>query len=153
MELEEARQLYAKAQTGLEEAMATVKRAMELRDGMAQIVSGLIRAFPELRQAEDGIEIEVERPRGAEAVRIILEENPESGLEASSVVARLRERGWLPESENPGNAVRAALERLIISEPARFGKVPGGRGEALVYFSRAGAWRNIGLHDDDEELS
>lgn len=31
----------------------------------------------------------------------------------SEAVAELRKREWLPESDNPANAVRAALERLV----------------------------------------
>jgi hypothetical protein len=52
-------------------------------------------------------------PRGAEAVHLILQECPNVEFRVSECVAELRKRGWLPDSNNPANAVRAALERLV----------------------------------------
>jgi hypothetical protein len=46
-------------------------------------------------------------PRGADAVRLILQEHPNSQFRVSEAVAELRKR------DNPANAVRAALERLV----------------------------------------
>lgn len=51
-------------------------------------------------------------PKGAEAVRIVLQENMKTHFYVSEMVEQLRNREWLPESDNPANAVRAALDRL-----------------------------------------
>jgi hypothetical protein len=55
-----------------------------------------------------------EPPRGAEAVRMVLQERPGEWLMVTDLVDELRNRGWLPYgSDNPANAVRTALERLL----------------------------------------
>lgn len=54
-----------------------------------------------------------EAPRGAEAVPIILQGSPNQWFYVSELVEALKVRGWLPDSDNPANAVRTALERVM----------------------------------------
>ena len=54
-----------------------------------------------------------ERPRGAEAILSILQVEENTWFNVKEVVKLLEERGWLPESDNPPNAVRTALVRLV----------------------------------------
>ena len=155
MELEEARSLYERVVREQREVNLVINRERERLEGLVQIAMGLLKAFPELRRIDDRGEesVELERPRGSEAVRILLEEQPTGAFEVSAIVAALRERGWLPESANPGNAVRAALERLVINEPEDFGKVRVTDGGPIAYFSRKGEWGDHFMlpEDVDEE--
>ncbi len=52
-------------------------------------------------------------PKGTDAVRQIMQERPDHDWYVSELVNELRERGWLPASDNPASAVRAAVERLL----------------------------------------
>jgi len=52
-------------------------------------------------------------PKGAEAVRLILQESPNEWFFVSELVQALKARNWLPDSDNPANAVRTTLERLF----------------------------------------
>ncbi|HXN61381.1 MAG TPA: hypothetical protein VN886_13105 [Acidimicrobiales bacterium] len=95
--------------------------------GLRQIIKGYIALYPDLASMLDNVTLEVlnaadeppaegeqeGRPRGAEAVHLILQEHPNEELRVSECVGELRKRGWLPDSDNPANAVRAALERLV----------------------------------------
>lgn len=74
------------------------------------------------------------RPRGAESIRLVLMENPGVGLTVGELLRSLQQRGWLPESDSPANAVRTACERLVANgEP--FGKRRD-RDGAVVYLYR-----------------
>jgi hypothetical protein len=107
----------------LHEAAATMDRAQRTVTGIGKILDGYIEMFPQLQSVVDeataGITLPTTeagddgRPRGAEAVRLILQESPSAWFRVSQLVGLLRDRGWLPESENPANAVRTALERLV----------------------------------------
>ena len=83
---------------------------------LSKIIRGYVEMYPELEAASQ-ITTEATAvdypPRGAEAVRLILQDSPNVWFYVSELVGLLRERGWLPESENPANAVRTALERLV----------------------------------------
>jgi hypothetical protein len=84
--------------------------------GLGTIIRGYVEMFPELAELVGGVgesPTSEEAPRGAKAVRLVLQETPNEWWLVSALVRELENRGWLPESENPANAVRAALERLI----------------------------------------
>lgn len=84
---------------------------------IAKILAGYVEMYPELGYlVEDLPEPEYDSdgtPRGIEAVRIILQERTNQWLLVSELVDALRDRGWLPDSDNPANAVRTALWRLV----------------------------------------
>jgi len=85
---------------------------------LSKIIKGYIEMYPELDDlVEDYVlDFSFDRdnaPRGAEAVRLILQDAPNEWLYVSELVERLKARDWLPESDNPANAVRTALERLV----------------------------------------
>jgi alkylhydroperoxidase family enzyme len=123
MEITEARvrTLEAVRDAQIQEQIA--EQAMRIARGMWKIAAGYTEMFPELadeiesqtgitvigRDEGDGAET---RPRGADAVARIMQDRPGEQFAVSELVKRLRDRGWLPESENPANAVRTALERL-----------------------------------------
>ncbi len=118
-----------------EEDWVTAKARME---GMRQVARGILTAFPELRQHLtdcERVELRLDdslRPRGSAAVKEILESRPNQALTVAEIVADLDERGWLPASDNPSNAVRVALERLV--DGRRFFKRQGDDGNPVRYY-------------------
>jgi hypothetical protein len=103
----------------------TLLEAQRTIRGLRKIIDGYGEMFPELRPLADrtmeGVPGTIvpedvdppQRPRGAEAVALILQEHPGEWAKISDLVRELREREWLPTSENPANAIRAAAERLV----------------------------------------
>jgi len=80
----------------------------------------------ELQQVDDD-----EAPRGAEAVLRVLQVNENRMYSVAQMVSELESRGWLPDSENdPANAVRTALERVLKNTPG----VKKIRKEGAVYY-------------------
>jgi hypothetical protein len=119
MEIDEARQFLRRFQLERDRAKVMLEKAQQTFESSQIMIRGLLTGFPELADEvtdEDlagvGVDSDDERPRGAEAVRSILQDDPGVPYRVSELVRLLRERGWLPESENPASAVRTALERL-----------------------------------------
>lgn len=90
--------------------------------GLTTILRGYGQMFPELETVLDAAGVSADEPvageddgtpRGAEAVRRILHATPTRWWLVSELVAALNERGWLPASDNPANAIRTAVERLV----------------------------------------
>ena len=79
------------------------------------MIAAVIEMFPAAEDVlpEDLDDDDEPRPRGAEAVRRILAETPDRWFSVQQVLAALVHRGWGPESSNPANATRTALERLV----------------------------------------
>ena len=109
---------------------AVAESATRQATGLIQIVSGFIEMFPGLvdgldepvaielslrghSRAMEVFGLEEDTPTVGEAVRRLLQSHPGTTYFVSELVQYLRERGWLPESDNPASAVRAALERLV----------------------------------------
>jgi len=104
-------------QKDLAENYLEMAEAAKTRAGaLAEIINAYLRAFPELEVIVAGWPPEdyprTSAPRGAEAVRQVLHESPGTWWYVSELVEKLRERGALPDSDNPANAIRTALERL-----------------------------------------
>jgi hypothetical protein len=51
-------------------------------------------------------------PKGSRAAFMVLEEGPPSGMTLEEIFEAYARRGWLPETNEPTNAIRAALNRL-----------------------------------------
>jgi ATP/maltotriose-dependent transcriptional regulator MalT len=120
MQFEEAKALVRQLAAEWAERQHVASVAADQATKLAGIIAAYIDMFPELALvvrdvtgqlpapgAEDS-----NAPKGAEAVRIVLQENVKVQYYVSEMVEELRQRGWLPESDNPANAVRAALDRL-----------------------------------------
>lgn len=95
------------------------RRAVELQQrraaGIRKLIDGLVEMVPALEDLlpEDLDDDEEPRPRGAEAVRRILVDKAGVWCAVAGVVDMLDRKGWTPQSTNPANAVRTALERLV----------------------------------------
>ena|SRR5579862_8231293 len=117
MELTQARELLEECKRDRVLAQVQAQAARAKSESATLIIQGLLRRFPELREeapvADRDWEIKVtDGPTGADAVLQILQVDEGQGYTVREMVAALEERGWLPQSENPPNAVRTALERL-----------------------------------------
>jgi hypothetical protein len=90
----------------------------EIREIEDRIVEWRARADA-LRQTLKGIEqalgINEDRPKGAEAVARVVYEKGEP-MTVADIVAELRNRGWMPDSDRPEGAVRSAIRRLRDSD-------------------------------------
>ncbi|CAN5752130.1 hypothetical protein BH24ACT4_BH24ACT4_14400 [soil metagenome] len=96
-------------------ARDAVERYQRQAVGLRKVIDGLVEMYPAVEDLlpEDLDDDDQPRPRGAEAVRRAMTDSGETWLTVQSVADMLDQRGWSPESSNPVNAVRTALERLV----------------------------------------
>jgi len=120
------------------ERSEVAQRASREAAGLKKIIRAYMDMFPELEDERGALVSEMltegdDTPRGVEAVRKILHANPQERLYVSHLVEQLKARGWLPDSENPANAVRTTLERLVASPDSDVYKVRVGNNVAYEY--------------------
>lgn len=94
-----------------------MKAAQAKSESATLIIQGILRRFPSLRDeagtAAGEWEITVSAgPSGSDAVLQILQVDEGQPYTVREMVDALDQRGWLPQSDNPPNAVRTAFERL-----------------------------------------
>lgn len=129
MEVSEAEFLVRKHAAELAEREHTAQEAAREALALRKIIAGYIDMFSELQNVIDADvatflpAADDTSPKGAEAVRLILHKSPNEVFYVSDLVTELRGRGWLPESDNPANAVRTALERLVSTPEADVEKI------------------------------
>jgi hypothetical protein len=137
MDRDEACRILISAETARQQAELDYSHARAREDGMRTVIAGILKIYPDL-----ATEIEVPmassngtagRPRGAEAAQQILMSTPNKWFSVDMVVSDLGYRGWLPDSPQPANAVRTALERLITTDPEHFFKDKGEKTGKVVY--------------------
>lgn len=88
------------------------------------LLDGLRQVYPDLRerrppQVSPDLEDALEQvPRGQTAVLRVFGDPDFAGRywTVTMVAEELRVRGWLPDSEHPENAIRAAIMRLVASD-------------------------------------
>jgi hypothetical protein len=126
-------------------AIADWEEARSRLDGTDSIIRGLLTIFPDLDRdliddetvdsflAGTRASLTVEKPKGTEAVRTVLMGTKGKWFSVDMMVRDLDQRGWLPDSKMPSNAVRTALERLIATEPEHFHKDTGTKTGKVVY--------------------
>lgn len=135
MEIAEAELFVRRAVKELADQRHLMETATRHASALTKIIAGYVEMFPELQQLVDAdVNLLLESddtPKGAEAVRLILQASANEWWLVSELVESLRARGWLPDSENPANAVRAALERLLASPDSDI--VKSRRGNSVVY--------------------
>jgi hypothetical protein len=138
MEREEAGRILVEAIESRRAAQEVVRQERETINGTELVIRGLLRLFPELETGDEldwGDPEQAEAPRsGSEAVRAVLQEEPEQWMSVRAVLQRLEHNDWMPESENPLNAVRAALERAVAQGGIEKGK--SNSGQVVYRFSR-----------------
>jgi len=133
----EAREMLHKFQEARVIAYRDLGHAEGRIQGMTEAIRGLIKAFPDLAEEVDDVEVEVQvlgRPKGSDAVRQILVSQPNTAFSVNEMVQALNIRGWLPLSENPANAVRVALERVIAADDNMFFKSRGDENNPVRYY-------------------
>lgn len=112
---EAAQRLVTRLLAQFEATRQETERLRRRAIGIHKMIEGVVEMFPAAEDLlpEDFDDDAEPRPRGAQAVERVLGEHPGSRFAVSNVVELLRERGWMPNSTNPSNAVRTALERLV----------------------------------------
>lgn len=127
-----AEQLAVQLLTQFEDARQEMDRQERRAAGIRKMIDGLIELFPAVEDLlpEDFEDDREPRPRGAEAVRRVLEEHKGSWFLVGAIVQMLAQRDWLPNSTKPANAVRTALERLVESATIEKSRTDGG---AVIY--------------------
>jgi hypothetical protein len=112
---DDAKGLVAQLLAQLAEAREAVERSERRATGIRKMVDGLVEMFPALEDLlpEDLDNDEEPRPRGAEAVRRVLADRQGDWFTVTHIVGLLDKQNWMPNSSNPANAVRTALERLV----------------------------------------
>ncbi len=137
MEVEDVRLIVGQLTDELSQVRTMLVEGRRRAAAISKVVAGYVEMFPELGQlVEEGSLLirperaaEPETPKGAEAVRIVLQSRPTYWWYISELVDELRGRGWLPESDNPANAVRTACERLLNTDGSDVHKGRGSSGK------------------------
>lgn len=118
----------------LTEARLIIENGQRRAAGIVKMAEGLVELFPSLEDLlpEDLNADEPPRPRGAAAVlRTLISDAEGQWLTVGEVVGLLNRRDWLPQSSNPNNAVRTALERLVESKKIEKARSQGDN--AVIY--------------------
>jgi hypothetical protein len=148
MELEDARAVVTQLVDDWLNTRHVAAKAARDASALEKIIGGYVEMFPELKPLAEAVaycddngrlyEIGTSEsaPRGAEAVRRVLQEQPNYWWYISELVEALKKRGWLPESDNPANAVRTACERLLSSEGSDVHKAQGMPTKKIAYSYR-----------------
>src|SRR5438128_1511038 len=112
MQEEEAREQVRRLAADWFYQRATASEAAQQADALQRIIAGYLQVFPHLQEEVDKVTsgqeaplLRSDAPRGAEAVRLVLQETPDEVWLVSELLAELRRRDWLPDSENPANAI------------------------------------------------
>jgi hypothetical protein len=115
-------------------------RALEAVLGETSIIS---TNAPEPSPRQNGTKPQ-HGPRGASAIRAVLDEDKDRGWTIRELTEEIARRGWAPEGSNrPEAAVRAAFDRLRKSHPDQYGLIDG-RASAV---SPASLTLGPGAHD------
>ncbi|HSH62353.1 MAG TPA: hypothetical protein VK988_22415 [Acidimicrobiales bacterium] len=157
MEVDEAKRDVQRFAAAFLEFRSTAATATRNAAAVSKIIRGYVEMFPELRTLvdEDILSLDQERragddaPKGAEAVRLILQQEPDRWFYVSELVDALDSHGWLPDSENPANAVRTALERLI-NTPDSDVKKDRNSANKVIYSYRPDDAPPLQGYDDEE---
>ena len=99
----------------LRDARETLESAQRSVVGIRKLIDGYVELFPLLEEVvakEGGLEDDDGHPRGMDAAFEVLRLLPGKWQTVGRVAEALESRGWGPNSSNPANAVRTALERL-----------------------------------------
>jgi hypothetical protein len=137
VDLDQAAEIATQLAEALEDAASIIEQQSRRAKGAVAALNGLFEMFPELKQGLDQTtadEPDDGTPRGQEAVKRVLADSPGRGWTVSGLVEELYHRGWQPNSRDPANAVRVALERVVASDPAQFRKESGDIGGTLYSY-------------------
>jgi hypothetical protein len=121
----EARRILGNLRLELAEADAEARKAEERVTKVRALIEQWLEVFPGLAaETLNGqtvplsqIPVDEHRPRGQNAVRIVMQESPGQWFTIRLMTRELEQRGWRPDSDQPENAVRTALTRLADTDP------------------------------------
>jgi hypothetical protein len=147
MDRDQARTMLEAVDAEYVETQDEIRKQRSRLDGIIEVRRGLLRMFPDLREEtapDPGADVEMDRPKGAEAVKWILEHTAGKWFSVPMVHRELEVREWVPGgSDKPMNATRAALDRLVTSDPQHFKKDRGEKSGKAVYAYKPSATQPI----------
>lgn len=136
MQLDEANRILS----GLREELGDVRTAMlaaqRRAHSLTKLIEGYVELFPELAEPQEVADVDAndgDKPRGQEAVLAVMKESPGKWFTVPSMTRELAQRGWQPATDNPANATRAALDRLV-SAPGQVRKDRGATGSVTYSY-------------------
>lgn len=135
----EARELLRQQLAEFKAAQGMLTTARATMESSRLIIAGICKRYPNLETGVSMAELQAdpwesgEKPRGSEAVLATLQVNENQWFTVAQMVQALDDRGWLPESENPANAVRTALERLVTAKDTHVEKGRRKHDQTVVY--------------------
>ena len=113
----------------LRQARDTLEQAQRSVVGLRKLIDGYVELFPLLESVvveEGGLEDDDGHPRGMDAAFQVLGGQTGTYMSVHGIVQQMERLGWMPNSSNPANAVRTALERLHASELIEKAKTTAG---------------------------
>jgi hypothetical protein len=117
MDIDEAHQLLSRCHREQLDARIQIADAQSTLESSRLIIQGILRKFPDLADGDLTLDADWDaqgtQPVGADAVLQILQVDEGQQFTVRGLVELLESRGWSPNSANPANAVRTALERLV----------------------------------------
>lgn len=131
----EARRILNSLRSEFEQERAAEEAAKRRAAALQKLIDGYIELFPGLADHAPppaSFNHEEERPRGQEAVRRVMRQSPGKWFTVKLMAGELQRRGWLPDSEQPINAVRTALDRLAEADP-HVGKGMGEKTRSVTF--------------------
>jgi hypothetical protein len=161
LDRDEVAEAYEKAKQERQRAWRRMHDAQQTIQALARVMEGYAMLYPELKQdepEESGVQqrlmtrppastsLEINNPRGQEAVLEVMKDEAFANRRwtIEEMTEELDRRGWTPKSEQPVNAVRAALNRLARSDDSVrrlrnkerglvFRYSPGGAGDGATF--------------------
>jgi hypothetical protein len=128
----EARQILEALRGELESAVAKRTDLEKREAAIRKLIDGYLELFPGLASHQTLMPLPAPvvslRPRGQEAVLRVMEDSVGKWWTVGTMVHELEKRGWLPESEQPANAVRVAMERVVTAASPPYFKDKGASG-------------------------
>ena len=156
MDSAEAQFLLERSLAERQQAQIAISTATATIESTELIIQGILRRFPDLSSMVKDLETfgtdgrPSERLRGSPAVLSILQVNENHWMTIAEMVNALDRQGLLPETSNPPNAVRAAVERLVISEGSNVWKDRDNSGTVIYRYCEPER-RSAGEYQYEEE--
>jgi hypothetical protein len=146
MNKEDSRRQFEAIMSEYRDLQARLTEGRARQTALYALLNGYMDIYPEFRDvmvvsnSQSSVDknstfegLQAEKPRGQEAVRRVLQENPGRWFTVTGMVDELTSRGWAPDSDVPASAVRTALERLANQPESVIRKGRGEKTGAVTY--------------------
>lgn len=126
--LQEAMQTIRALALDRDQARELARQSIQRAETLTKLIDGYVELFPELAfelveyLRSEIIEVKEDPPRGQVAVFALLSAFPGRFMTVAEIQTAMEQQGWLPETDNPAAAIRAALQRLVLMPDAHIDK-------------------------------